>query len=397
MLCALIADDSETLFNILISGYEISRSLIISIENFGNGLINHTFKVVTSDDTYILQRINNEVFQNPYIISNNLDVITDYLHNYHPEYMFVTPIRSSSSQFIVHDTSGYYRLFPFVKNSCTLSTVSTSNQAYEAAYQFSLFASKLSSNTTTNNINNILHEIKDTITNFHNLPLRYNEFLSAIQNGDQTRIQECQDMIKEVLKYSDIVEEYKSCIIISDNNNNSHNIVNNNKSDNNNNMNNNNGSKLKLRIMHHDTKINNVLFDDNNKDKALCIIDYDTIMWGYYISDVGDMLRTYLSPVDENETDMSKIEIRHNIFKAIYQGYMANMGTLLTPTEVQYFYYAGKYMIYMQFIRFLTDYLYNDKYYSINYTAHNKIRALNQLTLLLKYIKDELILKQCTL
>ena len=67
-------------------------------------------------------------------------------------------------------------------------------------------------------------------------------------------------------------------------------------------------SNFKKRVTHHDTKISNVLFDANNK--GLCVIDLDTVMPGYFISDVGDMLRTYLSPVSEEEVDFSKIEIR---------------------------------------------------------------------------------------
>ena len=111
-------------------------------------------------------------------------------------------------------------------------------------------------------------------------------------------------------------------------------------------------------------------------------------MPGYYISDLGDMFRTYLCPVDEEEQDLTKIEIRKDIFSAIAKGYLKNMGEMLTPSEKKLFVYAGKFMIYMQAIRFLTDYLANDQYYGEKYPGHNLARAKNQLKLLEEYISS---------
>ncbi|NCU04640.1 MAG: aminoglycoside phosphotransferase family protein, partial [Chitinophagaceae bacterium] len=117
--------------------------------------------------------------------------------------------------------------------------------------------------------------------------------------------------------------------------------------------------------------------------------DLDTVMPGHFISDVGDMMRTYLSPVSEEESDFSKIEVRACIFEAIVKGYYNEMKTDLTETEKQLFFYSGKFMIYMQAIRFLTDYLNDDVYYGARYEKHNFIRAANQLVLLEKLIEKE--------
>jgi hypothetical protein len=119
------------------------------------------------------------------------------------------------------------------------------------------------------------------------------------------------------------------------------------------------------------------------------VIDLDTVMPGYFISDVGDMMRTYLSPYSEEEKDLSKIEVRTNFFEGIVKGYFTEMESVLTKTEKSLFVYAGKFMIYMQAIRFLTDYLNNDTYYPTSYTGHNLVRAQNQFTLLEKYIEQE--------
>jgi hypothetical protein len=130
-----------------------------------------------------------------------------------------------------------------------------------------------------------------------------------------------------------------------------------------------------------------VLFDKNNK--GLCVIDLDTVMPGYFISDVGDMMRTYLSPVSEEEKEFEKIIVRNDFFEAIIEGYGGEMNDELTTVEKDYFLFSGKFMIYMQALRFLTDYLNNDIYYGAKYEGHNLIRAKNQLTLLQRIIEME--------
>jgi Ser/Thr protein kinase RdoA (MazF antagonist) len=145
--------------------------------------------------------------------------------------------------------------------------------------------------------------------------------------------------------------------------------------------------EFKLRVTHHDTKISNVLFDADGK--GLCVIDLDTVMPGYFISDVGDMMRTYLSPVSEEENEFGKIEVRDDFYKAIVQGYYNEMKDELTETEKKYFFYAGTFMIYMQALRFLTDYLNDDIYYGAKYPRHNFVRAKNQVVLLEQLLKKK--------
>jgi Ser/Thr protein kinase RdoA (MazF antagonist) len=243
-------------------------------------------------------------------------------------------------------------MFPFVPNSHTINVVQSPAQAYEAAKQFGKFTKLLSGFDST--------QLKITIPDFHNLSLRYQQFEHSLKHGNIQRIKEADTSINTIKQYAYIVDEFEKI-----------------KSD----------PEFKQRVTHHDTKISNVLFDDNNK--GLCVIDLDTVMPGYFISDVGDMLRTYLSHVSEEEKDFSKIEIREDFFKAIVEGYSSGMKNELSETEKKYFVYAGKFMIYMQALRFLSDYINNDVYYSTKYTDHNFVRANNQLVLLEKLIEKE--------
>jgi Ser/Thr protein kinase RdoA (MazF antagonist) len=148
-----------------------------------------------------------------------------------------------------------------------------------------------------------------------------------------------------------------------------------------------NNPDFRLRVTHHDTKISNVLFDDT--DNALCVIDLDTVMPGYFISDVGDMMRTYLSPAGEEERDFSKIEVRVDFFKAIVSGYLHQMNDALTDAEKESFVYAGKFLIYMQALRFFSDHLNNDVYYGAAYEGQNEVRAQNQVVLLQRLCEKE--------
>ncbi|MEO5946266.1 MAG: aminoglycoside phosphotransferase family protein [Chitinophagaceae bacterium] len=319
-----------------------------NVSVFGSGHINNTWKVSTTDDEYILQRVNDLVFKNPKDIAANIELIGDYLSQFHPAYKFVAPLKSLVGEEMIHlEGEGYFRMFPFVKGSHTIDIVETPEQAYEAAAQFGTFTSRLK--------NFDENKLKITIPGFHDLTARYKEFLLAVEKGNEQRIAESEELINIVISFKDIITVYEQI-----------------KTD----------ASFKLRVMHHDTKISNVLLDSNNK--GICVIDLDTVMPGYFISDVGDMMRTYLSPVSEEEKDFDKIEIREEFYKAIVQGYYSAMKDELTKTETGYFFYAGEFMIYMQAIRFLTDYLNNDLYYGAKYEGHNFIRAANQITLLKK-------------
>ncbi len=148
---------------------------------------------------------------------------------------------------------------------------------------------------------------------------------------------------------------------------------------------------FKLRATHHDTKISNLLFDEH--DKGICVIDLDTLMPGYFISDLGDMFRTYLCAVSEEETDFSKLVVRPTIYKAIVKGYLKGAGNMLSKDEADQIYYAGLFMIYMQALRFLTDFINDDVYYGAKYPLHNFNRASNQIKLLEDYLQKKEILE----
>lgn len=322
------------------------------IKSFGSGLINHTWLINTGEKKYILQRINHHIFTQPEIIDNNINNIKLFLNKFYPNYLFIASIPALDGKTLIKQNGEYYRLSEFVEGSVTLTMVDTEEQAYEAAKQFGKFSYLLSDFNTQN----LGLPLKD----FHNLSLRFKQFEDAIKNGNQERVAETKNAIDELYQWKDIVTTYEKIVA---------------------------EGSIPQRVIHHDTKISNVLFDEFGK--GLCVIDLDTVMPGYFFSDVGDMMRTYLSPANEEEQDISKVTVRIEMFKAIYEGYMSEFSANLTKEEKALFIYSGKFIIYMQALRFLTDYLNNDIYYGAKYPKHNLSRALNQIKLLKEYLAAE--------
>lgn len=323
-----------------------------AVQAFGDGLINHTWDVNTGSERYILQRVNQNVFKKPFDIDQNLALLNDYLAAEYPGYLFPAPVKDLSGNSLIQNEDGYFRMFPFVEGSHTFNVVGHQEEAYEAARQFGKFSRLL------NDFD--VRQLRATLPDFHNLTLRYQQFLYACEHASAKRKEESSALISYILDNKDIVETYEQII---------------------------QRNEIPLRVIHHDTKISNVLFDSQNR--GLCVIDLDTVMPGYFISDVGDMIRTYVCPVSEEETDMDQITIRPDFFKAIYDGYMEEMESSMTTIEKSYFLYAGKFMIYMQALRFITDYLQNDVYYGSKYEGHNLLRATNQLELLKRFMEAE--------
>jgi hypothetical protein len=330
----------------------------VILKPFGTGHINSTFLLSLSsgDQQFILQSININVFKQPDIIAQNVKLVADYLAEHYPDYLFIGSIPTVYGKEMAVVDGVYWRLTQFVNNSISFDTLSDPNQAYEAALQFGRL-NKLLSNFDAS-------QLKETIPGFHDLGLRYTQFTDALEVSSDDLKKAAEIEINKALHYRFILDYFESFK---------------------------NSDEFPNRAMHHDTKISNMLFDKNTV-KGICVIDLDTLMAGKFISDLGDMMRTYLCAYSENEADISKITIRIEYFEAIVKGYLHEMGSILTPVEKELILFSGKYLIYMQAIRFLSDYLNGSIYYPISYPEQNLDRTKNQFKLLAELFNNEKIL-----
>ncbi|MCZ4242536.1 phosphotransferase enzyme family protein [Pedobacter punctiformis] len=320
----------------------------VNIKQIGSGLINRTYLLspTSGEEKYILQNINTDVFKNPNAIANNLKAIADYLANHYPDYIFIKPVSTVNGEEMAHVHHEYWRMLPFVADSVSLDVLTEPKQAYEAAKQFGKLSRLL------NNFD--AKTLEPTIPGFHDLGLRYEQFTLALNQTSKQLKGLAKTEIDSALDHKYILDYYNSYTHRND---------------------------FPDRVMHHDTKISNVLLKAKTFE-GICVIDLDTIMPGKFISDLGDMMRTYLCAFSENEPDLDKIKIRLPYFEAMVKGYLSEMKSTLTETEKELILFSGRYIIYMQALRFLTDFLNGNIYYPINYPEQNLDRAKNQFKLL---------------
>jgi hypothetical protein len=338
-------NDILSAFGLEANNFEISK--------FGSGHINHTYLLSSLKEKYILQKINIQVFKEPQIIAKNIHQTSEYLSKTHPDYLFIHEIKTSDNKSLLEKNGEYWRLSPFIAQSYSINTLKDPQMAFEAATAFALLTKNLHSMP--------IDGLEPSIKGFHDLSLRFDQFKEALKNAQNSKKEEADLEIKLALKYQYLVETYEEII---------------------------NDANYPIRMIHHDTKINNVLFNEDTH-KSLCVCDLDTLMPGRIISDLGDMVRTYTCEESEESINFEKIAIRKPYFEALVQGYLSIMKPFLTPSEKKHLFYSGPFMIYMQGLRFLTDFLNNDIYYPTKHAMHNLHRAKNQRFLLENLLKHE--------
>jgi Ser/Thr protein kinase RdoA (MazF antagonist) len=314
--------------------------------SLGTGHIHKTYKV-SGEKNFVLQRVNKKVFTQPEIIASNNRMAFHFLKQHHPDYLFPQALINKNGNDLHYDNEGYpWRLFPMIENTFTLDEVTSEDEAFEAAKGFG---------SLTKNLNGIdVTLFKPSLERFHDLAWRYEQFEDALRNAKPEAIHQSEKEIAQAKSFKYLVDEYNQLI---------------------------SSNKLTERLMHNDTKVNNILFDSQTR-KAVCAIDLDTLMQGYFIYDLGDMIRTFVSPVSEEEKDISRVQFRKNIYSALLKGYLFEMENVLTADETKSISFAGKMMTYIMALRMFADFLRGNTYYHISYPEQNLVRARNQFRLL---------------
>jgi Ser/Thr protein kinase RdoA (MazF antagonist) len=323
---------------------------VLSEQQLHQGLINSTYSISTTQGDFILQTVNHHIFKDPWAIDSNINSIGNYINQNAPNYIFTHLVPTTNGETLIEWEGQFYRAFKKI-NAYSLSVLDNPTQAKEAASQFGKFTQVLSQLD--------IKKLKITLPDFHNLSLRYHQFSEAITTGNSSRIDTSKDAISYLESQKPLVTTFENFI---------------------------QNREALQRVTHHDTKISNVLFQkENGIEKASCVIDLDTVMPGFFISDVGDMCRTYLCKVSEEESNLNLIQIEKERWEFLKNGYLSQMQNTLSNFEMDHFMYAGQFMIYMQALRFLTDHLNNDSYYGAKYEGQNFVRAVNQIELLKRF------------
>ena len=337
----------------ILSNFDLKEK-VLSAEPFGNGHINDTLKVTTEngEPKYVLQRINHLIFTNVDMLQNNIQVVTSHIRKKLEakgetdiDRKVLTFLPTKDGKLYYSDGNSYWRVCLFIPNSKSYEEV-TPELSYEAGKAFGDFQTMLADLPEGS--------LGETIPNFHNMEFRLQQFHDAIRSNAAGRLEEVKDLVDEIEKRAEAmcIQErlYRE-------------------------------GKLKKRTNHCDTKVNNILFDANS-DQVLCVIDLDTVMPGFVLSDIGDFIRTAGNTGAEDDENLNNVNVNIPIFQAYTKGYMEKAKAFLTPIEIKMLPYGGRLLTYMQTVRFLTDYLNGDIYYKIHSPKHNLIRAKAQFKLL---------------
>lgn len=328
----------------ILSLYGLASNL--TVEPIGSGHIHWTYRVL-GNETYVLQRMNVHVFKRPDWIESNLRVAQNYLEQRYPDYAFAAPLPTISGDKTTLDSDGRpWRLFPHLANVLTIDCVETTEQAYYAAAEFARLASRLQGAP--------VDQFYETIPRFHDLAWRLEEFDNALSLASADRQHQAEAEIRACQAFRRLAARLTNLLDVG---------------------------VLRRGVFHNDAKINNVLFDANRRT-TVAVIDLDTLMPGYFIYDLGDLVRTIVSPVSEEEQDVRQIVVRKEFFDAVVEGYLSEMGDALTAGEREQVPFAGLMMTYIMAVRFLTDFLCGDVYYHTRYPGQNLVRAQNQFCLL---------------
>ncbi|MGB6221329.1 phosphotransferase enzyme family protein [Haloferula sp.] len=331
---------------------------LTSAEDIETGHINSTWRVAFESEDgqrrrYILQRINGVVFKDPMAVMRNVDRVTRHINervmrtkkDLSGQTLALYPGRDGKF-WVVDESDGIWRCYNFIEGCRTYDVVETPTQAYEAARAFGAFQDLVSDLPPA--------ELEETIPGFHDTRARFDRLVAVAEAdpcGRAASVASELEFIREREAQVDRVVE-----LIKE-------------------------GEVPLRITHNDTKINNVMIDEESGE-AVCVIDLDTVMPGSVLYDFGDLVRTSVSPAAEDEKDLSKIEVRMPVFKALVEGYLSSAKSFLNPVELANLAFSARLITLEVAIRFLTDYLEGDLYFKVQRDGHNLVRCRAQLKLL---------------
>ena len=352
-------------FKSIISHFAISGT-VSEIKPLGNGLINDTYKVTTVEadaPDYVLQRINDSIFTDVDLLQNNIEEVTHHIREQlvkegadDIDRKVLTFVKTDEGKTYIKDGKNqYWRISVFIPNAITMDAV-TSETSYHAGKAFGKFEAQVA---------DITDRLGETIPDFHNMELRRDQLRQAVKEDRAGRAEGVKDFIADIEKYMDEMCLCQSLF---------------------------REGKLKKHVCHCDTKVNNMMFDQEGH--VLCVIDLDTVMPSLFVSDYGDFLRTAANTIAEDSPEFDKINFRMDIFEAFTRGYIESASSFLSPLEISLLPHAAELFPYMQAVRFLWDYLNGDHYWKCKYPEHNLVRAQNQWHLFLKAKEHEEEMKE---
>ena len=328
------------------------EGVIAEIKPLGEGFINDTFVIKTEGEApnYILQRKNHQIFPDVPAMMDNIQRVTTHIKakvsaaGGDPMREVLTVVPAKDGKLYYQDGENYWAVCTFIEGSITHNVADTPRLAFMGGKGIGKFQAQLADFT---------EPLAEVIKGFHNIRWRFqqwDEALAADKAGRKaelaTEIEWIESRRQKMLDFWAMVED----------------------------------GRLPMRVTHNDTKLSNILFDQN--DEVLCVIDLDTVMSSTSLNDFGDAIRSYTNTGAEDDRDLSKVSMSLEMFKGYAEGYLSQRRETLVQSELDWLAFSARYITYEQVLRFLMDYIDGDKYYKTAYADHNLVRTRAQYKLL---------------
>lgn len=301
---------------------------------------------------YTVQRLNHRVFQNPRHVAENAYAVTTHIEkkllqagerDLRRKVMHL--YRRADGSFFYQSPEGeYWRVLSYVYDSCCMDTADE-EILYGMGYAFGEFQRQL--------LDFPAETLHYTIPEFHNTPRRFAALREAVERDLWGRRAE----VEEELAYLLSMEDRVSLLEVLHRE-----------------------GKLPLRVVHNDTKCNNVMLDAKTH-APLAVVDLDTVMPGYMAYDFGDAVRFACNTAAEDEEELSRVSLSLSRFGRLAEGFLRPLLGNITKTELVTL-PDGVLLITLELAaRFFTDYLEGDVYFKCRKAKHNLLRGRCQLAL----------------
>lgn len=345
---------------------------IASLSPLGNGRINDTYlvRLTAPDSSFVLQRINATVFPQPEAVMRNLALFAQHATEQLPQLALPSDRRweipvvlsavNDEQPFVYDSTGDLWRAIGFIDNSISVDSIQTVAQAEEVGIALGIFHTLVSDLPCA--------RLTDTLPGFHITPRylqQYDERLAAgLSPQHRENCADCMQFVEEHREVMGVLEKAKAAGILT------------------------------VRPIHGDPKVNNILFDRHSQ-RAISIIDLDTVKPGLIQYDIGDCMRSGCNLAGSNATDLESVRFDLQNFQAILQGYCSVARSFLSERDYDYL-YAAIHLIPLELgLRYLTDYLNGNIYFKVSYPEQALERARVQfaLTSSIEQQRDEILIK----
>lgn len=332
---------------------------ILGLEVLGGGHINDSFLVSLtgdSDDKFVLQRLNRQVFPQPELIMANLRVLADHLehrlqvagHKCFDGWQVVRPIIAAAGRYYFVDSGdNFWRMLSYVGGATNFDRVQDSNHAKEAGRALGLFHQLVSDLDP--------ELLEDTLPAFHVTPA----YLADYDRVFKSSLRQLCSVDEEYC--ARIIEDHRSCVAVLED-----------------------AARqgiLPTKVIHGDPRVANIMYDERC-GRAVSLVDLDTVKPGLLHYDIGDCLRSCCNPAGDRVEKIDNVRFDPQICRNLLGGYLAEMAPLLTDVDYEFIYPAVRIITFELGLRFFTDHLAGDMYFKVSHNGHNLQRAMIQFRLL---------------